>query len=192
MQSTKVQRLAWYATHFPRMQHKNLIPLATNPKREILDINERIVAVLLILKDGIQSNEEVKPLLDLVKDEEDFPICIFIEKDEIDRYKNHKLIDGQTKEKIDKKENNALLRGDASIALANYGLKSAEFVNALIDILNNIACDPLFIYKSNVTDYLVNFLAALYKADTKSAVPFMDTFSIKVADIERHLTPPKN
>ena len=189
---TKVGRASWYASHFPRIKHSNLLKIATTPERIVMDDNERTVAIMAIVKDGIKSKEELWPLLSLVKDENDYPI-----------------ISG-TK---DSKENNALLRGYAAIAIAKYinkfinysdtlaktspgyflerreALKiKDEFSNTLKQILNSVASDPIFIPqdKNISTLYFTQFLEALYLIDKESANPIIDVFSSE-EEIKRHI-----
>ncbi len=159
---TKLGRLQWFALHFPKVKDQHaLVRLATNPERVVPDINERITAITLILEKGIKYDDEVKPLLDLVKDETDFPI--------------------KTGDK-DSKENYALLRGEAALALATYGLRSREFTQALIEILNCMLYDPVFVSKkSQASTYFNNFLDALTIADRDSA----DWF-IKITEAHTH------
>ena len=157
---TKVERLQWYAQHFTRMQQKHLVEIATNSKRSVLDLNERIVAILAILQKGIEGPDEVRPLLDLLNDENDYP-----------------LTQGTT----DEKENNALLRGDTAIALAKYGVKTQEFKEILLNILKSIAMDPVFITKDTPTYYFINFACALYITDQDSIInePIMKAYTSK-------------
>ncbi len=146
---TKVERLKWYAEHFPRMQQRYLIDIATNPGRSVIDLNERIIAVMAILEKGIDSAYEVRPLLDLLGNENDYP-----------------LTQGTTHEK----ENNALLRGDTAIALAKYGVNTDEFKEILLNILKSIIRDPVFIAKDTPTTYFMNFACAIYMADKDSII----------------------
>ena len=187
---TKIERIAWYGNHLSRIRDQhNLVNLAANPKREILDINERLVAILVILKDGIKAEDEVKPLLDLVKDENDFPITEFVKKGTVDEYMEGKAIDKDTKEIIDKKENNALLRGEAALALTKNGLKTDEFIKVLADIANSMANDPLFIWENKaqliITHYFKNFLTALYEVDRNSTLPLIKAFSINEQELKK-------
>ncbi|MBI3591600.1 MAG: hypothetical protein HY094_09530 [Candidatus Melainabacteria bacterium] len=187
----RLKHLQWYADHFPRIKDQhNLVAIASNSKREILDINERTVAIMVILKEGIKAEDEVSPLLDLVKDEDAFPIREYIDKDTIAKYLAKQFSGEQSekiKEIIDKKQNHALLRGETALALANYGLKTKEFVEKLKYILNDMACDPLFIAGHPM--YITNFLAALYETDKDSARSLMKYFSISEHEIQLHLNP---
>ena len=161
---TTVTKLQWYSEHLPKMTQKSLVEIATNPKRGVMDPNERIVAIMIILKKGIESQDVVKPLLDLLKDENDYP-----------------LTQGTTHEK----ENNALLRGDTAIALAKYGVKTQEFIGILITILKSIVTDPVFITKNTPTNDFMNFACALYIADKDSIItePVMKAYtSIEMLD----------
>ena len=155
---TKVERLRWYAEHLPRMKQRHLVNIATSPERTVIDLNERIVAVLLIVEQGIESQDEVKPLLDLLGDENYYP-----------------LTQGTTHEK----ENDAMLRSETALALAKYGVKSEEFKNVLISILKLIVHDPVFIAKNGSSMYFMNFACALYMADKDSIInePVMKAYT---------------
>ncbi len=190
---TRVGKLAWYVTHFPKMRHSTLVSIATTPERRVVDRNERIVAAMLILKQGIKSKEEIYPLFNLVKDENDYP-----------------LLYGSK----DSEENNALLRGYAAIAIAKYADKfinhpgrlvqsskeyiSArreilrfipEFSNTLKEILNSVISDPVFVPKNGntSTQYFDKFLTALYIIDRKSALPIIKAFSSE-NEIKKQIT----
>lgn len=163
---TNLQRLAWYAKHMSNMRHTTLVRLACNPKREVIDKNERLVAIILILRDGIQNNEEAGQLLKLLKDENDYPL--------------------NTGDR-NSKENNAILRGNAAIALARYGLKTRESIDTVVEILNSIEKDPVFIKGKKATNFYLYFLTALYLADKTTAKPFMIKHSISESEIENQL-----
>lgn len=162
-----VQRLAWYAKHMPNMRHTTLVRLACNPKREVINKNERLVAIILILQDGIQNDEEAGQLLKLLKDEDDYPL--------------------NTGDR-DSKENNAILRGDAAIALARYKLKTKEFIDTVVEILNSIEKDPVFIKGNKATNFYLYFLTALYIADKTTAKTFMVKYSVSDQEIEKQLS----
>lgn len=188
---TRVERAAWYASHFPRIKHDHLLRIATTPERGVIDQNERIIAIMVIVKDGIKSKEEICPLFNLVKDENDYPI---------------------TSGTRDVKENNVLLRGYAAIAIAKYINKfinysdtlaktsqgyflerrealqfKDEFSNTLKQILNSIASDPIFVpQNSNISTMFEQFLKALYLVDKESAKPIIDAFSSE-EEIKRHI-----
>lgn len=164
---TKVERLQWYAEHLRRMKQRHLVNIATSPERNVIDPNERIVAVLLIAEQGIESQDAVKPLLDLLSDENDYP-----------------LTQGTTHEK----ENDAMLRSETALALAKYGVKSKEFKTTLISILKSIVCDPVFIAKSGPSMYFMNFACALYIADRDSIInePVMKAY-IREDELDQYI-----
>lgn len=161
-----VQRLAWYAKHMPNMRHTTLVRLACNP-REVIDKNERLVAIILILRDGVQNDEEVSQLLKLLKNEDDYPL--------------------NTGDR-DSKENNAILRGNTAIALARYRLKTKEFIDTVVEILNSIEKDPVFIKGKKATNFYLYFLTALYIADKTTVKTFMVKYSVSDQEIEKQLS----
>lgn len=190
---TRVGKLAWYVAHFPRMRHSTWLSIATTPERSVVDRNERIVAAMLILKDGIKSKEEMYQLFSLVKDENDYPI-----------------VSGNK----DSKENNALLRGYAAVAIAKYADKFvnhpgrlvqssqgyisakreilkfiSEFSNTLKETLNSVAPDPVFVPQNGntSTQFFDKFLTALYIIDKESALPIIMAFSSE-DEIKRQIT----
>ncbi len=190
---THVGKLAWYVSHFPRMRHRTWLSIATTPERSVVDRNERIVAAMLILKDGIKSKEEMYQLASLVRDENDYPI-----------------LHGNK----DSEENNALLRGYTAIAIAKYVDKfinhpgrliqsSQEYISAkrevlkfipefsktLREILNSVISDPVFVPRNGNTStpYFDKFLAALYIIDKESALPIIKAFSSE-DEIKRQIT----
>lgn len=161
---TRVGFLKWYAEHFPKMPHKSLIKIC-NPYRAVIDTNERIVAVMKILEDGIETEDEIEPLLNVVKDEEDFPIFTGTR---------------------DNKENNALLRGDAALALAKYGFKTTDFIDTLKQIIDEMIKNPLFIPTNSKGAIFFNpFLASLYLTDGNYAERIMKEHQISKEEIEK-------
>ena len=164
---TKVERLQWYAEHFRRMKQKHLVHIATSRERTVIDLNERIVAVLLIAKQGIESQDEVKPLLDLLGDENYYPL---------------------TQGTAHEKENDAMLRSETALALAKYGLKSEEFKNVLVSILKLMVHDPVFIAKNGSSMYFMNFACALYMADKDSIInePVMKAYT-RQDELDRYI-----
>ena len=146
------------ASCIPHINHYSLVQIATTPGRVVVNRNERILAAEQIVKDGIQSDDEVEPFLALLKDEYNYP-----------------LITGTTNEKA----NYAILRGDAALVLAKYGLKTEEFIDTLKQILTSILDDPVFVPHDDrgSTMFFNKFLAALYLADNEGAMPLVLAFT---------------
>ncbi len=140
----------------------------TNPNTGVVHINERIVAAQLLIEKGI-SPEDRQLELDIVKDEEDFPIA------------------GSNYDK-DTKENDGLLRAELVEALIKSGDKSHELIEALKEILNNMIAEPSLskilengLNTKNHNFYFtafLYFLSELYHLDKKSAEEIMKPFGI--------------
>ena len=176
---TKVGLLHWYAEHFPHMREKSLVTLVTHPDRFVIDQNARTAAILTILekKGGITHVEEVRPLLDTLKDESDYPV---------------------TEASRNAKENDAYFRSEVALALAKYGVENSEsfeefkheFIQTIRDTIHLMVADPLFPGDFNISSidnkyfgYCTNFLAALHAIDQTSADPIIKALGVALDDI---------
>ncbi len=177
---------AEFARSIKTVDRKTLLEYATNPRADVPDINYRIISVLELqrreklegnLKEDLNSHE-VSALLELVKNERDFPIYGTVHSDpKINKFK---------------KENHAFLRAYAATLLEEYGLEHPELVRllpklkkALNSILDNLTHDDGFVKQQAkslesdpTTIYFKNFLKALSVLDPQHSKTLMEQLHI--------------
>lgn len=199
--TVKLHQLQSWSTTFTKLDRQKLLDIATNPSKNVENINERITAVgalrQILEKDGQQASltdDEVKKLFTLIRDEEDFPILVDPEEIVVEKVTHEQGHEDQASKKRIKKdieENVAQLKADAALLIAEFGQNTNKFrelheqiITVITSILGQMLGEPdhLFVQERNAgdkleikaTDYYTGFVEALYCIKPESAKVFMD------------------
>lgn len=155
----KVEQNRAFALLIRHLKAHNLVRIAADPNRISANDNERIIAAAAL--DELEKNHRTEPISEMSSD--DIQLLLDLVRDK----ENNRSITGDELDR-NKKENNALLRGEAAIALAEYGVKTPEFILALTRVLLLMEEEPLFVPRNgNGSVYHSLFACALDLAQKK-------------------------
>lgn len=205
-----LKRLPLYHAELSSKPREELISVAINKADK--GINERISA-LLALRDRLEqlpdnspqkllTNREVQTLYYLITDETEFPIMVYPDEftvEEITHERDHE--DNTYKLKIIRaiEENDAVLRAQAALLIADFGQVSKKYkelkhrlVAAIAAVLGNMVAEPEHLFLSETgtaaktepapSIHFKNFVEALYFIDEKAGGHFIKIFNININD----------
>src|SRR3989338_5543314 len=204
-----LQRLPFYSAKLSSKSREELINVVINKADK--GINERISA-LFELRDRLEklpdnsdnspkkllTNREVQALYYLITDETEFPVMVYPDEftvEEITHEKGHE--DSTYKLKIIRaiEENDAVLRAQAALLIADFGQVSKKYkelkhrlVAAITAVLGNMVAEPDHLFlpetgtaakaESAPSIHFKNFVEALYFIDEKAGGHFIKIFNI--------------
>lgn len=193
----KLHQLERWGQVIGKLDSELLLDLATNPKRNVKNINVRLAALLGFeqrlyelarkrLTKDLLTDDEVEKLYKLIINEEDFPIMVFPEEFKVEEVTHEKeKEDLQVKKKIiqDIEENVAILKAYALLLIIDYGANTKKFqeihqslVKTITGILGNMLGEPnhIFLKEEISSDNNVGIKASRFFVNFVEALYFID------------------
>ena len=193
----KLDQLRSWTTAFAHLDRQKLLDLATNPNRNVKNINVRLDALYTLRQklktlSTLQPNtstltdNELEQLFNLIKDEDDFPTLVDSEElivEDITHEKGHEDTKHKKETKNDIEQNVALLKSEAALLIVDFGLKTHKFtelrqplISLITSRLGNLVGDPdhLFIREQKISECTVEVKTTNYFKSFVEALYFID------------------